>query len=298
MVWLLVLQLVVSIQLIQAKDVSPWKKLALSKDKEKLSKWTADQKKPVFAKPSTADKLKKEHDLEESEMSLENETSDRMCLALKEESLPDFFLKFGLQTNLITDVTGFNNQMKSKNWTLKKKYRGLPDQDRQLMGKQKTRIRTKPLKHNRLPQKARQRSDTAYIPPCYGFNYLASVEAIDTDSGTPDVDTLTDVLADMPSMTLAKKISNIFDQCRDYKGGCPSELVHSAGVDCYDACVSGRDCSSEEMCCPTQCGGTKCYNPTLARKYRSAEVKSKKKCQSADSFMECVYKKLQSDICA
>lgn len=88
--------------------------------------------------------------------------ADRLCLAQKEESLPDFFLKFGLHTKLITDVTEFNKKMKSASW-LFKKYRGLPSEDRQLMGKGKSRIRNKPLKHNRLPQKSRRRSDNAYV---------------------------------------------------------------------------------------------------------------------------------------
>lgn len=292
---ILVIGQLFNVEAFEGKDVE--KKAMFSKEKDKLSKWSASRKKPFSSKIDIPEKLETANiEKQEAELAKESEDADRLCLAQKEESLPDFFLKFGLHTKLITDVTEFNKKMKSASW-LFKKYRGLPSEDRQLMGKGKSRIRNKPLKHNRLPQKSRRRSDNAYVPPCYGFNYLSTIEVVDTETGVPDVNMLSEILSDMGSLGMSKKIVEVIEECRDFKGECSSELDQTEGA-CFDSCVSSRECASHEICCPTQCGGTMCYNPDSDTKYRSSDVKSKKKCQAADVFMECLYKSIESKICS
>ncbi|TRY77287.1 hypothetical protein TCAL_00101 [Tigriopus californicus] len=292
---ILVLAQVFSLEAFEGKEMN--KKTMLSKEKDKLSKWSATRKKPFSSKTAIPVKLETVNiEKEEADRVKEIEDTDRLCLSQREESLPDFFLKFGIHTKLITDVTEFNKKMKSAAW-LFKKYRGLPSEDRQLMGKGKSRIRNKPLKHNRLPQKSRRRSDNAYVPPCYGFNYLSTIEVVDTETGVPDLDMLSEILSDMSSLGMSKKIVEVIKGCRDFKGECPSDLDQTEGA-CFDSCVSTRECATHEICCPTQCGGTKCFNPEIETKYRSSDAKIKKKCHAADMFMECLYKSIESKICS
>lgn len=140
---------------------------------------------------------------------------------------------------------------------------------------------------------------------------------MDTETGVPDVNMLSEILSDMGSLGMSKKIVEVIEECRDFKGKppltigfhlnlidkmlltvlgeCSSELDQTEGA-CFDSCVSSRECASHEICCPTQCGGTMCYNPDSDTKYRSSDVKSKKKCQAADVFMECLYKSIESKV--
>ena len=46
-------------------------------------------------------------------MAEHSEERNKICNTLKEESLPDFFLKFGLITSLIDDVDSFKRQVSS-----------------------------------------------------------------------------------------------------------------------------------------------------------------------------------------
>lgn len=97
---------------------------------------------------------------------------DRICEALEKETLPDFFLKFGLVTTLIEDVGAFKRKMKIQNprWR-KKRLRnqrnrdGTPVKgDKYFLLKSKGLQRTKQIKSNHLKgDKFRARNEENYM---------------------------------------------------------------------------------------------------------------------------------------
>ena len=128
-----------------------------SKEKEKLAMWS-QQKKTIYSKvkdsnPSKEEKLmakiaEKEEAIGKSSSEIAEVRKnkkfaktgkwhhacfqiDGLCKAMDEESLPEFFVKFGLDTGLIEDVSTFRKWMKANSYSAvtanakskKKKYR-------------------------------------------------------------------------------------------------------------------------------------------------------------------------------
>lgn len=201
------------------------------------------------------------------------------------------------------------------------------------------------IKHNHLSEKRKrkkvksERSDAKYVHACYGYNYLSSMGALANDPSAPssasgpkipDLDLFRESLMDLGDMNLSDSLIQLADGCREKNDRqdkvCPalyqkkpdsrstpeddaSASLH--GDNCPYSCLSHMDCAEREICCPTQCGGASCYNPSLRAKYRSADGvsgaadKSKKrkkcdasrKCAMADGFVQCLYDGIGKRIC-
>lgn len=312
--------ILVSLGLLEPILGKEWPKKMTSKEKEKLALWS-QQKKTIYSKvkdsnPSKEEKLlakiaEKEEEIGKS--STERAEIDNLCLALDEESLPEFFVKFGIETGLIENVATFRKWMKANSYSAvtsdakskKKKYRGLhPDDSSFLVQKSGSGIRNKPFKSNRLygkSNRARARSEKKSMAPCYGFYFLSAIEAFDQEDSKPDVMVLDNAMMDMNNMRLYKRLSDIIDRCDSNPSKCPSpsSLASPGGADnCVDRCLSSTECSGDEICCPTSCNGAVCYNPRLESKYRSADgSRTKKQCRAADNFMQCLYSNFKTKVC-
>merc|ERR1712038_1300596 len=210
-------------------------------------------------------------------------------------------------------------------------------------------IRQRPvIKHNHLSEKRKrkkvksERSDGKFVHACYGYNYLSSMGALANDPSTPssgpkipDLDLFREFLMDLGDMNLSDSLIQLADRCmeknnrqdkvcpalyqeksdsrssaEDEASVSPVSSLHAAN-NCLYSCLTHMDCAEREICCPTQCGGASCYNPSIRAKYRSADGisgapdKSKKrkkfdasrKCAMADGFLQCLYDGIGERIC-
>ncbi len=107
----------------------------------------------------------------------------RVCQALREEALPDFFLKFGLVVSMVDDVNSFKRQMKmsggdvgENGWWRKKRGQ---EEDKYLYKAGKSGL----AKPNYLLEKQRAREDRGYMVR-NGISVIA-VATSHYDAGSP-----------------------------------------------------------------------------------------------------------------
>jgi len=139
------------------------------------------------------------------------------------------------------------------------------------------------------------------VPQCYGWRYLTALDAL-IDNSTVDVDFLTGSMSDMLDMSFASLVTSILEDCQEALTStdpiCPPTLSHitpEAGGGCEDECNPEHtdglsDCGAGQFCCRSDCGGFKCLKTWDSDKPR--------KCQVADQFMQCVYQRIDIQICS
>jgi len=142
------------------------------------------------------------------------------------------------------------------------------------------------------------------VPKCYGWKYLKALDAL-IDDKTVDTDYLSQSMSDMLDMTFSSSVSSIFVECEEAlvrsEEMCPlvEDSEEESSAKCPDKCQQygsspqSPDCAYGEICCKAACGGFKCLKPS--GKNRSAKAE---KCSVGDKFMQCVYQKVDSQICA
>lgn len=142
------------------------------------------------------------------------------------------------------------------------------------------------------------------VPKCYGWKYLKTLDAL-IDDTTVDTDYLSQSMSEMLDMKFSSSVSEIFDDCEDalltpFKM-CP-QLQYPEEADspkCPDKCSPDNltseslDCAYGEICCKAVCGGFKCIKPEGKNKPEKSE-----KCSVGDKFMQCVYQKIDTQICS
>lgn len=142
------------------------------------------------------------------------------------------------------------------------------------------------------------------VPQCYGWKYLSSLDAM-IDDKTVDVDFLSESMSDMLDMSFSSVVSTIFDECNNAMMTsndpmCPVVDVQDKDFNmdkCSDSCNPEHtggysDCSKGYICCKSQCGGYQCLKSSEGSKNKP------EKCKVADQFMQCVYQKIDTQICS
>jgi len=139
------------------------------------------------------------------------------------------------------------------------------------------------------------------VPQCYGWRYLTALDAL-IDNSTVDVDFLTGSMSEMLDMSFASLVTSILENCQEALTStdpvCPPTIPHiapEATGGCEDECNPEHkdglsDCGPGQFCCRSECGGFKCLKTWDSDKPR--------KCQVADQFMQCVYQRIDIQICS
>jgi len=140
------------------------------------------------------------------------------------------------------------------------------------------------------------------VPQCYGWKYLSALEAL-IDDATVDVDFLTGSMSDMLDMSFSSLVTSILEECdedsaRDQQPGAVCPVIQQqtgTGRGCEDECNPEHegglaDCAAGHFCCRSECGGFRCT--------RAAGSSRPQKCVVADRFMQCVYQRIDSQICS
>jgi len=135
------------------------------------------------------------------------------------------------------------------------------------------------------------------VPLCYGWKYLKALDAL-IDDETVDTEYLDQSVSDMLDMKFAIAVSTIIEECGNAlydpnKNFCPamSEFDAVQEPTCEDQCQPGveKDCQVREICCKHSCGSYRCIPMKIAKA---------NKCEEADQFMQCVYMKIDTQICS
>jgi len=134
-------------------------------------------------------------------------------------------------------------------------------------------------------------------PLCYGWKYLKALDALIDDEHV-DTEYLDQSVSDMLDMKFSKAVSTIIKECGNALHGpnmnfCPSLDVVNMDQEpsCEDQCQPGRnpDCQFREICCKANCGGYQCLPIKTAKS---------NKCEEADQFMQCLYIKIDTQLCS
>jgi len=133
------------------------------------------------------------------------------------------------------------------------------------------------------------------VPLCYGWKYLKALDALIDDEHV-DTEYLDQSVSDMLDMKFSQAVSTIIEECGNSLLGantniCPAmEVTTDLEPSCDDQCQPGMDtgCQFREICCKASCGG-----------YRCLPIKTAKsnKCEEADQFMQCLYMKIDTQLC-
>lgn len=153
------------------------------------------------------------------------------------------------------------------------------------------------------------------VPKCYGWKYLKALDAL-MDDKTVDTDYLSQSMSEMLDMSFSSSVSQIFEDCEEAliteEPVCPAlpypeeeeegeeeEADTRGGSKCPNKCTPGNltvqspDCAYGEICCKAVCGGFKCVKPGAKNKNEKFQ-----KCGLGDTFMQCVYQKIDTKICS
>jgi hypothetical protein len=304
--------------------------------KDKLGKWNGGSKKKIVdaATIGSLEKTEKNKKLKLKGTRKEEDEKRRICQSYTEDTLFNFLLKFGTVTKLIDNISEFEMKLKaaeetSSPWRKKrlwKSNRGLvgdkymsrspfasSSSSDAVVGGGRSSFRQKQIKHNYLNEKSKkskrkkvkmERSGESIVHACYGYNYLSSMGALETDPSSssaspkmPDLDFFREFLMDLGDMELSDSLIKMSDRCMEENkradSSCPAlfalppsegtspedetsgsslySSVHVSSV-CPESCLSHVDCAASELCCSTQCGGNSCFNPNFRSKYRSADA--------------------------
>jgi len=160
-------------------------------------------------------------------------------------------------------------------------------------GKKRRRKRDSYLKTMR-GRKGTLKVPVGQIPLCYGWKYLKALDAL-IDDEKVDTEFLDQSISDMLDMKFAQSVSGIIEECGaslSTTNACPSVDISGSGSEssCEDQCTPGgeSECQYREICCKASCGAYRCL-PTKAAKSN--------KCHEADQFMQCLYMKIDTQIC-
>jgi len=135
------------------------------------------------------------------------------------------------------------------------------------------------------------------VPLCYGWKYLKALDAL-VDDEHVDTNYLDQSVSDMLDMKFSQAVATIIEECGNALLGpntniCPSLDFTKADLKpaCEDQCQPGEnsDCQFREICCKASCGG-----------YRCLPIKTAKsnKCEEADQYMQCLYMKIDTQLCS
>jgi len=134
------------------------------------------------------------------------------------------------------------------------------------------------------------------VPLCYGWKYLKALDAL-IDDEKVDTEFLDQSVSDMLDMKFSQGVTTIIEDCglalsSTNSNVCPPVAESDSGAErtCADQCqpMVETECQFREICCKASCGG-----------YRCLPIKTAKsnKCQEADQFMQCVYQKIDTQLC-
>jgi len=135
------------------------------------------------------------------------------------------------------------------------------------------------------------------VPLCYGWKYLKALDALIDDEHV-DTEYLDQSVSDMLDMKFSQEVSSIIEECGNALLGpnmniCPSLDVVNTDQEpsCEDQCQPGgdSDCQFREICCKANCGGYQCLPIKTAKS---------NKCEEADQFMQCLYMKIDTQLCS
>jgi len=135
------------------------------------------------------------------------------------------------------------------------------------------------------------------VPLCYGWKYLKALDAL-IDDEKVDTEFLDQSVSDMLDMKFSQAVSTIIEDCgfalSSTQGNiCPPVADPAPGTPktCSDQCqpMVEAQCQYREICCKASCGGYRCLP------LRSAKSN---KCHEADQFMQCVYQKIDNQLCS
>jgi len=135
------------------------------------------------------------------------------------------------------------------------------------------------------------------VPLCYGWKYLKALDALIDDEHV-DTEYLDQSVSDMLDMKFSQEVSTIIEECGNALLGpntniCPSLDVVTTDQEpsCEDQCQPGGEpgCQFREICCKANCGGYQCLPIKTAKS---------NKCEEADQFMQCLYMKIDTQLCS
>merc|ERR1719483_2049871 len=217
----------------------------------------------------------------------------QLCRSVEEDDVKNTLLKFGLVTHLYDEVSKFRKAMKSLQDLTPKSKKKKKTGPANIAKADKMIIQQKGGPAVKLSQSNWVGRSLGMIPPlsAYHFGY---------DEGTKFVDTeyLDQSVSDMLDMKFSQAVSTIIEDCGNALLGnnrniCPSLEVFDSESEqsCEDQCQPGgqSDCQFREICCKASCGG-----------YRCLPIKTAKsnKCEAADQFMQCLYMKIDTQLCS
>lgn len=259
----------------------------------------------------------------------------QLCQALNTTTLKETLIKFGVVTHIIDDANKFRSFVKSLKESLpllQKKGKGglkhkdgsrvkqtqsnflggrsferglhqlvsVPDDSDNLLGND---LGSREERSNRYGAArgssyldALRRKGTSNnfgtVPECYGWRYLSAINAITPDDSA-DIDVLSESVSDMLDITFAEIVATILQSCHarldDNSDLCPpSDPKMEEEVEiCESKCEENSDCSYREKCCRQGCSNH-CVS-ILGKKYNP--------CEQADQYMQCIYNKIDTQLC-
>jgi len=147
---------------------------------------------------------------------------------------------------------------------------------------------------------SRQRTGTlkvpGEVPQCFGWKYLKALDALLEDN-TVDTEVLSQSVSDMLDVNFSEAVSSIIVGCGDILSDntplnmCPPPEPEPQGEgSCTKPeCRVDTDCMFREMCCRNSCGGYSCIKRSQPKSHS---------CQTGDQFMQCIYQKINNQLCA